>query len=158
MSFRPAQAIFRGGDRCHQLYILAAGRVKCFRTNTDGREQILKIFERPGEMFCTTSAFSTGSHIVSAEAVTNATAYVIDVDTVKRLALEHPALRYGESLMEERTLRILHQAPGVFYCQLCLGRHVRISPHELDKVWADLVTDRRIEVAEGAVALRSHQV
>src|SRR4030095_1842834 len=57
-----------------------------------GREQILKIFERPGEMFCTTSAFSTGSHIVSARAMNNVRLYLVDVDTMKRAALAEPTM------------------------------------------------------------------
>lgn len=92
MSLRPGQSIFTEGDPCAHLYILAEGRVKCYRANAEGREQILKMFERPGDMFCTTSAFSTGSHIVSAEAMSHATLYVIDIETMKRAALDQPAM------------------------------------------------------------------
>jgi CRP/FNR family transcriptional regulator, cyclic AMP receptor protein len=92
MSLRPAQSIFAEGDPCHHLYILAVGRVKCFRSSPEGREQILKLFERPGDIFCTTSAFSTGSHIVTAEALSESTVYVVDVETMKRVALDQPAV------------------------------------------------------------------
>ena len=92
VSLRPAQGIFREGDPCNHLYILAAGRVKCYRASPDGREQILKIFERTGDIFCTTSAFSTGSHIVTAETLSDATLYVVDVETMRRVALEQPAV------------------------------------------------------------------
>lgn len=78
--------------RCRDLYILVAGRVKCFLASAEGREQILKIFERPGDMFCVTSAFSTGSHIVSAEAMNDVSLYVIDIETMKRVALEQPSV------------------------------------------------------------------
>jgi CRP-like cAMP-binding protein len=69
-----------------------AGRVKCFRASPEGREQILKIFDRPGDIFCATSAFSTGLHIVTAEAMTEVSLYVIDVETVKQVASERPAV------------------------------------------------------------------
>jgi CRP/FNR family transcriptional regulator, dissimilatory nitrate respiration regulator len=92
MSLRAAQTVFTEGEPCRHLYILTTGRVKCYRASAEGREQILKIFERPGDTFCTTSAFSTGSHIVSAEALSDATLYVIDVETMKRVALDHPAM------------------------------------------------------------------
>jgi CRP-like cAMP-binding protein len=78
--------------QARHLYILVAGRVKCYRANPEGREQILKVFERPGDIFCTTSAFSTGSHIVTAETLSDATLYAIDVETMKRVALEQPAV------------------------------------------------------------------
>jgi CRP-like cAMP-binding protein len=91
-SRQPGESLFLEGDPCRDLHILVAGRVKCFRTSPEGREQVLKIFERPGDIFCTTSAFSTGSHIVSAEAMNEVRLYVIDVDTMKRVTVEQPAV------------------------------------------------------------------
>jgi CRP-like cAMP-binding protein len=86
------ESLFQEGEPCRDLYILVAGRVKCVRASPEGREQILKIFERPGDVFCATSAFSTGSHIVTAEAMTEVSLYVIDVETVKQVASERPAV------------------------------------------------------------------
>ena len=88
MSRHPGESLFMEGDPCRDLYILAAGRVKCYRASPEGREQILKIFDRPGDMFCTTSAFSTGSHIVTAEAMSETALHVIDVGTMTSVALE----------------------------------------------------------------------
>jgi CRP-like cAMP-binding protein len=91
-SRRPGESLFLEGDPCRDLYLLVAGRVKCFRASREGREQILKIFERSGDIFCTTSAFSTGSHIVTAEAMSEVCLYVIDVETMTRVALKHPSV------------------------------------------------------------------
>jgi CRP-like cAMP-binding protein len=91
-SQQPGETLFREGERCRDVYILVAGRVKCFRASPEGREQILKVFEKPGDVFCTTSAFSTGSHIVTAEAMSEVSLYVVDVETMKRVALEQPAV------------------------------------------------------------------
>jgi CRP-like cAMP-binding protein len=91
-SWQPGETLFLERQPCRDLYILVTGRVKCFRTSPEGREQILKIFERPGDMFCTTSAFSTGSHIITAGAMDDVSLYVIDVATIKRVALEQPAM------------------------------------------------------------------
>jgi CRP/FNR family transcriptional regulator, cyclic AMP receptor protein len=91
-SRQPGESLFLEGEPCRDLYVLVAGRVKCFRASPEGREQILRIFERPGEIFCATSAFSTGSHIVTATAMSEVSLYVIDVDTMKRVALEQPAV------------------------------------------------------------------
>jgi CRP-like cAMP-binding protein len=86
------QMVFMEGDPCRSLYILESGRVKFFRTNAEGREQILKMFERPGDMFCIASAFSGGRHIVSARAVTGTRLHLLDVDAVNALAREHPSV------------------------------------------------------------------
>src|SRR3989442_3385107 len=59
VSLRPAQGIFTEGDPCNHLYILAAGRGKCYCASPDGREQILKIFERTRGIFCTAAALIT---------------------------------------------------------------------------------------------------
>jgi CRP/FNR family cyclic AMP-dependent transcriptional regulator len=91
-SRQAGETLFLEGERCRDIYILVAGRVKCFRASPEGREQILKVFEKPGDLFCTTSAFSTGSHIVTAEAMSEVSLYVVDVETMKRVALEQPAV------------------------------------------------------------------
>jgi CRP/FNR family transcriptional regulator len=90
--WQSGENVFVEGDPCRDLYILVSGRVKCLRASREGREQILKVFERPGDMFCTTSAFNTGTHIVTAEAMNDVTLYVIDVETLKRVAVEEPAV------------------------------------------------------------------
>lgn len=46
MSRQPGESLFLEGDPCRDLYILVTGRVKCYRASAEGREQILKIFER----------------------------------------------------------------------------------------------------------------
>ncbi|MBI2188500.1 MAG: Crp/Fnr family transcriptional regulator [Acidobacteria bacterium] len=92
LSVRSSESIFTEGDACDSVFILIDGRVKCYRTSPDGRVQIMKIFERAGDIFCATSAFTTGSYIVSAEAMTDASLYVVDAATMKRLSLEQPTV------------------------------------------------------------------
>ncbi|PYO01846.1 MAG: hypothetical protein DMD91_06170 [Candidatus Rokuibacteriota bacterium] len=84
------QFVFMEGEPCRSLYILESGRVKCYRANAAGREQILKVFDRRGDTFCLTSAFKAGAHIVAATTMSETTLYVLDVDVAKRLAREHP--------------------------------------------------------------------
>lgn len=90
--FPAGQMVFMEGDPCRSLHILESGRVNFFRTNAEGREQILKVFERQGEMFCIASAFNTKRHIVSARAVTETRLHLLDMDAVNRLAREHPSV------------------------------------------------------------------
>src|SRR5881397_2946644 len=42
------QLIFMEGEPCRSLYILETGKVKCYRANAAGREQILKVFAPRG--------------------------------------------------------------------------------------------------------------
>jgi CRP/FNR family transcriptional regulator len=91
-TFAAGQMVFLEGDPCRSLCILESGRVKFFRMNAEGREQILKVFERPGDVFCIASAFTTGTHIVSAKAATETRLHLLDMDVVNRLAHEHPSV------------------------------------------------------------------
>jgi len=91
-SGQAGDTLFLEGDPCRDLHILVTGRVKCFRSSPEGREQILRVFDRPGDMFCMTSAFSTGSHIVAAAAMTDVSLLIIDVETMKRVARAEAAV------------------------------------------------------------------
>ena len=88
-SLRAGQRVFMEGDLCQQLYILESGRVNFYRASAEGREQIMKVFDRPGDSFCIPSAFHTGRHIVSGRAAAETRLHLLDVDTVNRLAQEH---------------------------------------------------------------------
>ena len=46
---REGQFVFVEEDPCRALYILESGRVKFYRASAEGREQTLKLFDRPGE-------------------------------------------------------------------------------------------------------------
>lgn len=91
-ALRAGQFIFVEGDPCLALYIVESGRVKCYRTSIDGREQTMKVFSQPGDAFCVASAFKTGHHIVTAQAITDASLYALDIDTIKQVAREHPSV------------------------------------------------------------------
>lgn len=96
-SFAAGATVFAEGDECRHLYVLVSGRVKFTRVALDGREQIQKIFERPGDMFCLASAFTAGMHIVTGTAAASSKLIPIPMSDVRALAEQHPKL--GMSLM-----------------------------------------------------------
>jgi CRP/FNR family transcriptional regulator len=57
--------LFRAGDPCRGLYVLAEGRVRIFRVNRDGREQVLHI-EGPGRPVAELPLFDGGAYPASA--------------------------------------------------------------------------------------------
>jgi CRP-like cAMP-binding protein len=91
-TYATGQSVFAEGEPCRDLFVLETGRVKFFRMSTEGREQILKIFERPGDLFCIASAFSTGTHIVNATAMEETRLHLLDMDAINSVAREYPAL------------------------------------------------------------------
>jgi len=92
ISRRSGEHLFLEGDACRDLFILVDGRIKCTRANPEGREQILKVFDQPGDIFCVTSGFSSGSYIVTARAASDVVLYAVDIETMKRAARDQPSL------------------------------------------------------------------
>src|SRR6266516_3676309 len=86
------QIIFLEGDPSLDLCILESGRVKFYRANLEGREQVLKVFDCPGDTFCIASAFGTGKHIVSMQAAIETRLWLLDMHTVRRLMRDHPSV------------------------------------------------------------------
>ena len=171
-SFRAGQFIFMEGDLCRHLYILESGRVKCYRTNTEGREQILKVFDRPGDTFCIPSAFRTGKHIVSANAVTETHLRLLDLDTVNRLAQEHPSMALklvataGEhmthlvGLAEDLSLKTATARLAKYLCELAVaegaenGKEIRLSRDRLpEEDLASLLGTVRVHISRSLVNL-----
>jgi CRP-like cAMP-binding protein len=86
------EIVFMEGDPCLDLCVLESGRVMFYRINVDGREQVLKVFERPGDTFCIPSAFSEGRHIVSVKATAETRLQLLGIKTVNRIVQEHPSV------------------------------------------------------------------
>lgn len=91
-SVPPRQVIFREGDPCRDLHVLVEGRVECYRSSVEGREQIMIVFDRPGDTFCISSAFATGRNLVTARALTLTRLGVIDRGTFVDVAGRNPAM------------------------------------------------------------------
>ncbi len=171
-SFQAGQFVFMEGDLCQHLYILESGRVKFYRTSAEGREQILKVFDRPGDTFCIPSAFRTGKHIVSAGAVTETRLRLLDLDTVNRLAREHPSIALklvataGEhmthlvSLAEDLSLRSATARLAKYLCELAVaedvenGKEIRLSRDRLpEEELASLLGTVRVHISRSLVSL-----
>jgi CRP-like cAMP-binding protein len=86
------QFLFAEGEACRSLYVLAGGRVRGYQARADGREQVVWTFDAPGEIFCLVAAFSAARYVFSAQALTAARLYAIDVSTINRLAAEYTSL------------------------------------------------------------------
>ena len=171
-SFRAGQFVFMEGDLCQHLYILESGRGKFYRTSAEGREQVMKVFDCPGDIFCIPSAFHTGRHIVSASAAIETRLHLLDVGTVNRLAQEHPSMALklvataGEhmthlvGLAEDLSLKTATERLAKYLCELAVaegaenGKDIRLSRDRLpEEELASLLGTVRVHISRSLVNL-----
>ena len=77
------------GDSTDDLYFVASGVVKVFKTSVEGKEQILSIV-RPGESFNDVPIFDGGPNPVSAQAMGPVLLYGIKRNDMETIVKSHP--------------------------------------------------------------------
>src|SRR5215469_16826059 len=77
------------GEPGKYLYYIRSGQVKVFKTSTDGKEQVLRIFEA-GETFNEVPVFDGGTNPASALVLEEGTVYVLRRVDIVRLLSEQP--------------------------------------------------------------------
>jgi CRP-like cAMP-binding protein len=83
--------VFMDGETANDLYFVASGAVKVFKTSVSGKEQIISIM-RPGESFNDVSVFDNGLTLVSAQTMTPAVLYSISREDLDNLMGKYPRI------------------------------------------------------------------
>jgi len=71
------------------IYFLAAGHIKLYKTNDEGKEAIIH-FVKPGELFAEILLYLRNRYPVTAEAVVDSVALAINSKKLYQLIKEHP--------------------------------------------------------------------
>jgi CRP/FNR family transcriptional regulator, cyclic AMP receptor protein len=87
--FPAGELLFSEGEPCAGLYVVAAGRVRIFKTSQSGREQILAI-EGPGSSIAELPVFDGGPYPASVAAVEDAQVLFVSRNDFRACCLEHP--------------------------------------------------------------------
>lgn len=87
--FAAGELLFSEGEPCKGLYVVAAGRVRIFKTSSTGREQVLAI-EGAGSSIAELPVFDGGPYPASAAAVDEAQLLFVSRDEFRVCCLEHP--------------------------------------------------------------------
>jgi len=144
-SFAPRQVVFLEGEPCRTLHVLEEGRVECYRASADGREQIVTMFERPGDTFCIPSAFATGQNLVTARVLVPTRLCVIERETFVDAARQNPpmALRLVQAVSQDAK-RIMDLAEGL----ALFTARVRVARFLYERALAEGVrSERGVELA-----------
>ncbi len=96
-----AEVLSLEGEDVANLYFVASGAVKVFKTSADGKEQILSIV-RPGEFFNDVAVFDGGPSPAGARAMGPVILYGIAREDMMAILLEHPnvAINVVRALVE----------------------------------------------------------
>lgn len=95
------------GQPVGELYFVASGAIKVFKTSAEGKEQILSIV-RPGEAFNDIAIFDGGASPASVQAMTQVTLYGIGRSELHTLLRKYPRLSLNTTnVLAERTRQLM---------------------------------------------------
>lgn len=99
--YRAGAPVFWEGEQAAGLYHLRSGWLKVVKSSPDGREQVLR-FLGPGETFNEVGVLADRPNPATAIALEDATLWLIERVTLRRLLLAHPdvALRVLENMAD----------------------------------------------------------
>jgi CRP/FNR family transcriptional regulator len=92
------------GDDCRAMYWIREGRVRIFKTSSEGKVQVLKVMG-PGDTFNEVPVFDGGPNPASAQTVEATTLYVIGGEALRRVIRERPAVALALLAAFARKLR-----------------------------------------------------
>jgi len=171
-----AEMVLLEGEPAANLYFVASGVVKMFKTSAEGKEQILSIV-RPGESFNDVPIFDGGSNPASARTMGPVLLYGIKKNDMEAILRNHPQIalnvikvlasrvRHLVSLVEDlsfkhvigRVAKILLEHVGGE-----MGRGPRLTQQEMAAMagTAREVVGRSLKALEeeGAIKLDRHRI
>lgn len=101
--FEKGETVYRAGDEGGTLFVLYTGRVKLFRLNTSGKEQVLRLVET-GEFIGELSLFSSLPLTDNAQALEGTTMCVLQGEQFKALMAKYPSIAF--KVMDELSRRL----------------------------------------------------
>ncbi|MGI6499191.1 MAG: Crp/Fnr family transcriptional regulator [Oscillospiraceae bacterium] len=101
--FEKGETVYRAGDEGGTLFVLYTGRVKLFRLNASGKEQVLRLVET-GEFIGELSLFSSLPLTDNAQALEGTTMCVLQGERLKALMAKHPSIAF--KVMDELSRRL----------------------------------------------------
>lgn len=107
-SVAAGSVLFTTGEDCRGLYMIESGRVRIYRTNPEGREQVIHI-EGPGRTVAELPLFDGGPYPASAETIEESRLVFLPRDAFEHLYRTHPDIAQAIIRAIGRRLRHLIQ-------------------------------------------------
>jgi len=171
-----AETVVFEGDPAANLYFVASGVVKVFKTSAEGKEQILKIL-RPGESFNDVPVFDGGPTPVSARTMGPVLLYGIKKNDMVAILRNHPQIAWNVikilakrvrdlvSLVEDLSFRhVISRVAKILFEHIGgeVDRRPRLTQQEMAAMagTAREVVGRSLKALEeeGAIKLDRHRI
>ena len=171
-----AEMVLLEGEPAANLYFVASGVVKMFKTSAEGKEQILSIV-RPGESFNDVPIFDGGSNPASARAMGPVLLYGIKKNDMEAILRNHPQIalnvikvlasrvRHLVSLVEDLSFKhVIGRVAKILlkYVGGEMGQGPRLTQQEMAAMagTAREVVGRSLKALEeeGAIKLDRHRI
>ena len=171
-----AEMVLLEGEPAANLYFLALGVVKVFKTSAEGKEQILSIV-RPGESFNDVPIFDGGPNPASAQAMGHILLYGIKKNDMEAILGDHPQIalnvikvlarrvRHLVSLVEDLSFKhVISRVAKILLEHIGdeTGRRPRLTQQEMAAMagTAREVVGRSLKALEeeGAIKLDRHRI
>ncbi len=171
-----AEMVLLEGESAENLYFVASGVVKVFKTSAEGKEQILSIV-RPGESFNDVPIFDGGPNPASAQAMGPVLFYGIKKNDMEAILRNHPQIalnvikvlarrvRHLVSLVEDLSFKhVIGRVAKILFEHVGgeMGRGPRLTQQEMAAMagTAREVVGRSLKALEeeGAIKLDRHRI
>jgi CRP-like cAMP-binding protein len=171
-----AEMVLLEGESAANLYFVASGVVKVFKTSAEGKEQILSIV-RPGESFNDVPIFDGGLNPASARAMGPVLLYGVKKNDMEAILRDHPQValnvikvlarrvRHLVSLVEDLSFkRVVDRVAKILFEHIGdeMGRGPRLTQQEMAAMagTAREVVGRSLKALEegGLIKLDRHRI
>ena len=171
-----AEMVLLEGESAENLYFVASGVVKVFKTSIEGKEQILNIV-RPGESFNDVPIFDDGPNPVSVRTMGPVLLYGIKKSDMEAILRDHPQIalnvikvlarrvRHLLSLVEDLSFKhVIGRVAKILFEHIGgeMGRGPRLTQQEMAAMagTAREVVGRSLKELEeaGAIKLDRHRI
>ncbi|CAM3505281.1 Crp/Fnr family transcriptional regulator [Cytobacillus oceanisediminis] len=162
--YKQKMYVFMQGDPLDRVFFIHSGKVKIYKTDFSGREQIVSVLEA-GEMFPHAGFFRKGLYPAHAEIMEEAQLAAIPIDRFEQILISYPELCIklfkvlGEKIidlqnrLEEQILHNTHEQIIMLLLRLCKTNGVKadevykITTHFTNRELANMIGTSRETVS-----------
>jgi len=167
--------VFMQGDPLDRVFFIHSGKIKIYKTDSSGREQIISVLEA-GEMFPHAGFFRNGSYPAHAEVMEEAQLIVVPINQFEKILVSNPLLCIkifnvlGEKIvelqnrLEEKILHNTYEQIIMLLLRLCktngekINEFYKITTQFTNRELANMIGTSRETVSRTISHLKKNEI